>query len=82
MVEGRRSSSGLYAPAFDEASNAVKLGVSRVAAVQWESQRTQPSLAMIEKISEALQVAPEYLAFGVGEVSATDDRDPPPMVSS
>lgn len=43
------------------------LGVSRVAALQWENRRCEPSLAMIEKIAEVLAISPGYLAFGVGD---------------
>lgn len=56
---------------------AVRVGVSRIAAVQWERHRTQPSLAMIEKMSEVLQVSPEYLAFGVGEMSSPKESSLP-----
>jgi transcriptional regulator with XRE-family HTH domain len=45
---------------------AQRVGVSRVTLLQWESRRCEPSLAMIEKLAEALGTAPEFLAFGPG----------------
>jgi len=45
---------------------AQRIGISRVTVLQWESRRCEPSLAMIEKLAEALGTTPEFLAFGPG----------------
>jgi transcriptional regulator with XRE-family HTH domain len=54
---------------------AQKIGVSRSAALQWENRRSEPSLAMIEKIAETLGVSPEYLAFGIDGGESLNDSE-------
>ena len=64
---GRRLRSLREHRGLTETMLASRLGVSRVAAEQWEREVTQPTLGMVERIAELLQVEPEYLAFGAGE---------------
>jgi transcriptional regulator with XRE-family HTH domain len=50
---------------------AERIGVSRTTLLQWENRRCEPSLAMIEKLAEALGITPEFLAFGPGTWSGS-----------
>ena len=57
------------------------LGVSRSALTQWELGKTEPSLAMIEKVAEALAVTPEYLMFGTGAPDQSQEHPSVPQDS-
>jgi len=53
---------------------AKKLGVSRVSVTKWENGTTKPDGENLHQLALALQVSPEWILYGEGEVVNDDTK--------
>lgn len=85
MRQEKSNPSGLSSPAqrikearerrgLTQAALAAQLGVARPMIAQWETGARQPWISTLNRLSEALGVTYEWLAFGQG--SSTPDEEP------
>lgn len=61
---------------------AKKLGVSRVSVTKWENGTTKPDGENLHQLALSLQVTPEWILYGEGEMAEVDDTKVTPFLKA